>query len=330
MSEEAEATANPVGDGGGAADDVESVLSLESVGARVAALERRDNKELEKTVSNVFAQFAEAPTNWHQATIYFLSSTEPEDAPARKLAPLMFVVGLTMVLLQIMSVYGLISGMVHPSCNSNTQCERPGFFCYMVPGEDRGTCQMCGEMPPLVPYRSTTEKLTAEQVANDRTNNAKYSPIGLYKEYNLIWDMSYPQQAGGGRSKTPEWFAGWNYSMVESTCSLPIRPFNWEFSREGPQGSGTYTITDRGDIPEGVDLTRIYPISGYLAYTHFDAPCVARWCDACVEHDALDHGDGLSVADEGTRLTVSIMNKKLLAETSVKGACATSSVLCDV
>ena len=232
----------------------------------------------------------------------------------RKRAPLMFAAGLAMVLLQILSVYGLVSGMVHPSCNSNTQCGRAGFFCYVEPGQDRGKCQMCGEMPPLVPYRSATERLTAEQVENDNTNEYKDSPLGMYKEYNLVWDMSYPQQAGGGRSKTPEWFAGWNYTMVQDTCSVPIRPFNWEFTKSS---SGAYTITDVGDIPDGVPLDRIFPTTD-LVYTHFDAPCVARWCDACVEHDALDHGDGLSFLDQDTKLTVSIMNKKLLAETSVK------------
>ena len=131
-----------------------------------------------------------------------------------------------MVLLQIAAIYGLVSGLVHPSCTSNTQCTRPGFFCYIEPDEDRGKvhpdapgsreishpdavlcvqCQMCGEMPPLVPYRSPTESLTEEEVKDDRTNNWKDSPLGLYKEYNLVWDLHYPQQAGGGRAKTPDW-----------------------------------------------------------------------------------------------------------------------------
>jgi hypothetical protein len=169
-------------------------------------------------------------------------------------------------------------------------------------------------MPPLVPYRSITEKLTEEQVEADRTNDGRGHPLYLYKETNLVWDMSYPQQASGGRSKQPEWFAGWNYTQVQNTCSLPIEPFHWDFIKD----SSGYTITDRGDIPDGVDLSRVFPITD-LIYTHFDAPCVARWCDACVEHEALDHGDGLGMRDEETSLTVSIMNKKLLAETNVKG-----------
>jgi hypothetical protein len=246
----------------------------------------------------------------------------------RKIAPLMFLGGLTMVILQILAAYSVVSGMVHPTCNSNTQCDRAGFYCYKEPGDERGKCQMCGEMPPLVPYRSTTGKLTPEQVQYDRTNSAKDLPLGLYPTYNLIWDLSYPQQGGGARSKTPEWFAGWNYTMVENTCSLPIQPFNWEFTRDS---SGNFIITDRGDIPEDVDITRVVPSADQI-YTHFDAPCVARWCDACVEHDALDHGDGITVADQESKLTVSIMNKKLLAETSVKGkhiaALASSLHLC--
>ena len=98
-------------------------------------------------------------------------------------------------------------------------------------------------MPPLVPYRSTTEKLTPEQVESDRTNPWKDNPLGLYKDTNLIWDMSYPQMSAGVRSKTPDWFAGWNYTMVESTCSMPIKPFHWEFTK----GSSGIVITDKGD-----------------------------------------------------------------------------------
>ena len=170
-----------------------------------------------------------------------------------------------------------------------------------------------------MPYKSTTEKLTDEQVKGDRTYDGKDSPLGQYKDINMIWDLSYPQQSSGGRSKTPDWFAGWNYTMIESTCSLPIKPFSWEFSKSSSSaGYPVFTITDTGDIPEGVELSRVHPVSD-LIFTHFDAHCVARWCDACVEHAALDHGDGLSVADEETKLTVSIMNKKLLAETSLKG-----------
>ena len=119
---------NPVADGGG--DDVE---------ARVPET-RADDQEspVERAATNVFAKLAEAPTNWHQATIYFMTSTAKEDEPMRKLAPLMFCGGMAMVLLQIAAIYGLVSGLVHPSCTSNTQCTRPGFFCYIEPDEDRG------------------------------------------------------------------------------------------------------------------------------------------------------------------------------------------------
>lgn len=62
----------------------------------------------------------------------------------RKIAPLMYLGGLAMVVMQIGAAYSVISGMVHPSCTSNTHCDRPGFFCYIQPGEERGKCQMCG------------------------------------------------------------------------------------------------------------------------------------------------------------------------------------------
>ena len=62
----------------------------------------------------------------------------------RKIAPLMYLAGLSMVVMQIGAAYSMITGMVHPSCTSNTQCDRPGFFCYIAPDEERGNCQMCG------------------------------------------------------------------------------------------------------------------------------------------------------------------------------------------
>ena len=68
------ATANPVGFGdpvGPAADesDVESpaVLSLESVGARLTALERRDVPDTD--FASLLAQFSEAPLNWQCAAL---------------------------------------------------------------------------------------------------------------------------------------------------------------------------------------------------------------------------------------------------------------------
>ena len=92
----------------------------------------------------------------------------------RKKAPLMFIAGVFMVTVQTASVYGLLQGMLHPSCVSNTQCPDSGFFCYTRPGDTVGKCQMCGEYPPLVPYRSETmvvkdsDKLLEGQVARAR------------------------------------------------------------------------------------------------------------------------------------------------------------------
>lgn len=62
----------------------------------------------------------------------------------RKVAPLMYVGGLVMVMMQIGAAYSVITGMVHPSCISNSHCDREGFFCYISPDEERGKCQMCG------------------------------------------------------------------------------------------------------------------------------------------------------------------------------------------
>jgi hypothetical protein len=45
---------------------------------------------LEGIIKNVFAHLTEAPTNWHQCVVYYLTSDAPEDAAAKRYVPAMF------------------------------------------------------------------------------------------------------------------------------------------------------------------------------------------------------------------------------------------------
>eukprot|EP01051_Picozoa_sp_SAG22_P007687 SAG22_NODE_550_length_9202_cov_30.666484_2_plen_195_part_00 len=125
-------------------------------------------------VAAALARLGTAPTNWHQATVYFLTSKAEADAPMRKRAPLMFVAGLLMVIVQTATAYAMMSAMSHAACMSNEQCTNMGFFCFVPPDsgnfwsrKGQGRCQMCGELPPLVPYRHETLRVGYGKYADD-------------------------------------------------------------------------------------------------------------------------------------------------------------------
>lgn len=163
---------------------------------------------------------------------------------------------------------------------------------------------MCGEFAPLVPYHSTTQVYVDE--------NGETAP----KTYNFIWDLSYPASATGKRSRTPDKAADgvWNFTMVQSTCSVPVKPFMWNYKQGN--GGAPPTITDRSGVPSWLPDDRIDPfVSGRAA--RYTADGVARWCEGCAHKDGYDVKDRLTTSDASTGLTVSIMNKRLLAMSSV-------------
>ena len=85
---------------------------------------------LEAAVRSVFAQLqTEAPTNWHQGTVYFTTSTEQQDKHMKARAPLLLFGGTLMVLLQCMTTAGLFFGSISSSCENNDQCP-PSQFCW--------------------------------------------------------------------------------------------------------------------------------------------------------------------------------------------------------
>jgi hypothetical protein len=91
---------------------------------------------LEAAVRSVFAQLTEAPTNWHQGTVYFATSTEQQDKHMKARAPLLLFGGTLMVLLQCMTTAGLFFGSISSSCENNDQCP-PSQFCW------RGASHRC-------------------------------------------------------------------------------------------------------------------------------------------------------------------------------------------
>ena len=86
--------------------------------------------------------------------MYFLTSTDPEDAGMRKRAPLLYGWGLLMVLVQVFTACAMLLNVIFPSCGTNDHCSPFTTYCQTVPGRRAGRCLPCGEAAPLVPYFS--------------------------------------------------------------------------------------------------------------------------------------------------------------------------------
>ena len=81
----------------------------------------KDALLLDSAVRSVYAHMAEAPTNWHQATVFLLSSDDPAE---RAMAPTMLASGFVMVLFQWAAAVGAIGSTTFLSCQSTDQCGR--------------------------------------------------------------------------------------------------------------------------------------------------------------------------------------------------------------
>jgi hypothetical protein len=306
------------------ASDVEDPVAGEEAGgqsSRDHEIELDDGRDIASvSVASVVAHLGAAPTNWHQATVYFLTSKAEDDASMRKKAPLMFAWGVCLVAVQVASMAGMLGAMLHPACTSNAHCDgRRGFYCYTPPGREQGNCQMCGEAAPLPYYLSTIPV------------DSKYKTRASFKEYNIVWDQHYPAGASNKRSRTPDLFAGWNFTMVKQTCTPPVQGFRWEFEEsDDDQGDDVVTITDRGDLPTWIPDADIHPVSGQ-SITKYTAASVARWCVACVQPRGIDEEDGFALTDDEHEIAVSIMNKRLLAMSNMDSMALldwTALVLC--
>eukprot|EP01045_Picozoa_sp_COSAG04_P032840 COSAG04_NODE_6573_length_1302_cov_1.271820_1_plen_118_part_10 len=97
-------------------DDVEARLAAHD--EKIAGLEEQLIAQGGVSLAGL-ARIGTAPTNWHQATVYFLTSKAEEDAGMKRKAPLLYAASLMMVLVQTFAVFGMLSGMLHPSCVSN-------------------------------------------------------------------------------------------------------------------------------------------------------------------------------------------------------------------
>jgi hypothetical protein len=84
--------------------------------------------------------------NWHQATVYALATDDPADAALSSRSTKMLVVSMLIVVIQSVTVAGVLGGTLYSSCASNDQCAQQGQFCGLggrLPSPD-SNCWYCG------------------------------------------------------------------------------------------------------------------------------------------------------------------------------------------
>lgn len=212
--------------------------------------------EFGNAVRSVFAFLTEAPTNFHQCTVFFLSSSDPEE---RKKAPLLFVGSVLMVLAQCLTSMAVVHGIVYQSCTENENCPMAGdMFC----GAER-RCVFCGEAVPLLQQGSCTPDPRPEYsesfcVSTSETSGTETGTLNL------------PQADD---------FIGFNKSYVQAVCQNPQL-----FSR-----------IDFGQWEDLIDFGqggyRSHPMwdtnYGFWNFVHGDMAgggdhIIENWCNACV------------------------------------------------
>eukprot|EP01052_Picozoa_sp_SAG31_P023677 SAG31_NODE_1967_length_6785_cov_7.007329_7_plen_508_part_00 len=223
----------------------------------------------------MIAQLGSAPTNWHQATVFYLSSRADQDAQMRKLAPLMFIWSAALVLLQWLTCAGVVIGMLGSPCATSARDCTDGQFCYTRPGRTQGNCLMCGESAPLIQYWETFPEQTG------------IGPTGHEKMWNFVDDTTSYPKTGLFRSSEPLGFAGFNRSMVFERCTPPIQDYTFELPK-GVDLDGDGAITSLG--PHADHGTNIPPWieSPARKWEHsrmgsiYTAKSIESWCDRCV------------------------------------------------
>eukprot|EP01046_Picozoa_sp_COSAG06_P014146 COSAG06_NODE_869_length_11861_cov_37.817463_3_plen_406_part_00 len=233
-----------------------SCSEREAAGALQRMVSSQVQEERPKGVPFVMAQLGSAPTNWHQAVVFYLTSKSDEDAEVRAKAPAMFAWGVIMILMQYVAAAGLTLGAAIPSCLDTHQCHR-GMFCNIRPGAINGRCLFCGEGAPLVRYwRSTGE-------------NTGFGPDGMSVEMNFIETGHYPRTGLLQRHHLPLKFGGFNLSMAAERCTPPFDE-DFYYDEEG---------VDRTNIPHwiGTPSSQLMKTGSYMT-----KGAVQSWCDSCM------------------------------------------------
>jgi hypothetical protein len=113
--------------------------------AKLAQLEAKlteGDGPLSSVARSVVAHLSEAPPNWHQATVLFASTQEPN----ARLRVVSLAISMLIVACQCMVTVGVWVGTINKSCHTSDDCKTKGMFC-MLGWTDR--CHPCGGTTPL-------------------------------------------------------------------------------------------------------------------------------------------------------------------------------------
>jgi hypothetical protein len=75
-----------------------------------------------------------------------MGSDDPADSTMKGKAWLMLLAGLVLIAFQVLTVCGVLIGVMIPACKISKQCEQAGMFCAL----DLQRCSFCGIHGPLV------------------------------------------------------------------------------------------------------------------------------------------------------------------------------------
>lgn len=192
------------------------VREAELVAKFEARLGRVDRFDSVATVRSVVARLSEAPPNFHQATIYFASAREPEDAPMAARARTLFLFSALMVLMQTVTAVGVTWGVVLPSCSSSDQCREVGATgTYCGDGGGRKRCDFCGRWVPLeIDFPPGTPDVDMRRLVSANDREGQFPPTG--------GTMNWAEDAQ---------FVGFNLTLVAEVCAAPAE-------RRGTRGNG--------------------------------------------------------------------------------------------
>ena len=164
-------------------------------------------------VRSTFAHLTENTPNYHQATVFFLTTDAEQDAEMRAKAPRMFCFGALMIVLQWTAVCGIWIGSSTPSCSIHDQCSR-GKFCEPT----FGRCAFCGAGAPI-PRRF-------EDSCELQTN-----------AWGGTWSVESSTCQTLNEPMDPS-FIGYNLTLVATTCAHPPADDSIENAIMGTSGFG--------------------------------------------------------------------------------------------
>ena len=252
--------------------DVEAAIADDS---KLQLVDRYYAAELEKlrqsvasddgAVLGVFARLTEAPTNWHQATVFALSSDAPQDSALKARAPAMFAMGAFVVALQCITMPRLFMASAYEKCVTPDDCSTKGMFCGKSGmGSSRMGCKYCSTYAPLEQQWEYID--------------------GQLRTYNFPEDQ-YHRAEPFGR-------IGFNRTHVLEVCADPTKSHSAEPAPGyggHPSPLGYVCYDNAGAEPPWERVPAVCPGASALGepspgYEEY----VAAWCHACVDRATGD------------------------------------------